>query len=175
MWLGLWLYGKPMPDDQPPVPSSEHQSFKFNDQVMATAFLCSHERDINSLPSGKVQLAMHLVLNFFCLDARCRPPAGLFFFFWSLRKCQAGASGPWGRHGSLVPGQEKQMFHSLGTTRRLQNLMSLRTIDLQGRPLSQELQFLTYWTVQLQTPQWLLCLLKHKFPGSRLAPGKGSP
>lgn len=70
-----------MPDDQPPVPSSEHQSFKFNDQVMATAFLCSHERDINSLPSGKVQLAMHLVLNFFCLDARCRPPAGLFFFF----------------------------------------------------------------------------------------------
>lgn len=67
-----------MSDDQPPVPSSELQSFKFNVQVMATELLCSHERDINSLPSRKVQLAMHLVLNLFCLHARCRPPAGLF-------------------------------------------------------------------------------------------------
>lgn len=72
-----------MPDDQPPVPSSELQSFKFNVQVMATEFLCSHERDISSLLSRKAQLAMHLVQNVFCLDARCRPPAGLFFFFVS--------------------------------------------------------------------------------------------
>lgn len=70
-----------MPDGQPPVPSSELQSFKFNVQVMATEFLCFHERDINSLPSRKAQLAMHLALNLFCLDARCRPPAGFFFFF----------------------------------------------------------------------------------------------
>lgn len=69
-----------MPDGQPPVPSSELQSFKFNVQVMATEFLCFHERDINSLPSRKAQLVMHLVLNLFCLDARCRPPTGFFFF-----------------------------------------------------------------------------------------------
>lgn len=131
-----------MPDGQPPVPSSELQSFKFNVQVMATEFLCFHERDINSLPSRKAQLAMHLALNLFCLDARCRPPAG--FFFLSLRKCQAEAPGPWGRHGSLVPGQEKQMLHSLGTTRGLQNLMSLRATDFQGCPLAQDPQFLTY-------------------------------